>query len=793
MDNTEDIMKNTGAAVGMLGGTDVHIIENLNYDDYLSSVYTYEDACEASRNAQINLAEAEKEFKGIKAELDQLLIQNAKVTDERDKIIAEETAKREEIWKKNQARFDVLISTKKALAETNASKDIANKKEEYRSSVDSCKKNISSLHNKIASLDKSYAELKEQQKKFNNFTGADFPPADDKALAVLKRAYEKKLLTKGQEELLAGDVDKPCKQWLSGFDSLIDIEKEFTGTEFYQKLVEGRVTRTVIEKLAAITAIAAGILTALLCVVLAAFEPNIFSIVVHTIVGTLALGAFFASLTHLVRERFEKVRSLPVPERAMIIMAFLLGAVIGFFTSAFIAAPARGAASLVFFILCSAVCGLLDRRLLMTKLACKYLSKVTFLKDKARKELFSEYENAEDGRYSFMIYCYLCHEAVLLYLSMEYRQMEIDSIRKKIDFNRKDSKHYSEQLETEKQRLEELKSGEQTVKDFERERSSELAKEIADIESKRPALPDFGSEVRTACASKLDPLEKEHKELSAKIARLSREAKILEEENTRECETAEKLRAQKKLIATALRQWKKTPIPAATDYKIVGKLCIDSKSSLKIVTHDCEPIVLMYKPKQFTKTPAESAAPFIYKYIRGLCKINPRRLMQVNIFDYVSDPKYYSSYQAFESLSTAGVIPGVYSQRDFEIRLFSSVSGYRTFKDFFRLRFSRLKTFIDENSSSLPEGRRSDLADIDRLAADDGSLFLYQICLFVVPRKDDVPLFHPPKSLLDLIDKGLCKRLGMLPVFIADSDNIADEWKPVVEKYKICDHIFSIN
>ena len=332
----------------------------------------------------------------------------------------------------------------------------------------------------------------------------------------------------------------------------------------------------------------------------------------------MAIGGLFASVTHVLRERFDKIKSLPIPERAMLVMTFVFGALLGGTAGVFLVSPHRNVAVLVYGFLCAAATGLLFRRLLMTKFACKHLSGIVHLQDKARKELFEQYENADEGRYTFMIYCYLCHESVLMYLSMEYSQNEIDSIQQKLDFNRKDHKHYSESLASVKSRLASLKSAEQDVTSFERERLERLTAELEQIESERPPQPDFVAEVKKTCASKLDPLDAEHKELSAKISRLEREVRVLKEDCRLESENLLKLRAQKRLIAGALRQWKKTPMPIATDYKLVDKMCIDSKSKLTIVTHNRKPIVLLCKPKQPTDSPADYAASFIYRYIKGL-------------------------------------------------------------------------------------------------------------------------------------------------------------------------------
>lgn len=773
--------------------TERTMIENMTYDDYLSSVYTYEEASADSLRAQAELDSVRCRRDECAAALRSLKSKDEEIRRRYNEIINADVKQKKELWKKSQARFDFKLSNRKAVASQTAKNDIQNKKDEYASELKKAQEQEHSLKKHLAELETDHTALKEEQKRFANFTGKSFPPTDHEALAVLERARDKRLLTKFQREMLEGNVNKLCDRWIKGFDGLTSTEKKFVSSEFYSKLVEGKVTPEVIRSLANA---ASAVFAALLLIIIAmtfAVEPNAFTMVLRTAVSTFALGGLFASGSHLLREKVEAVRFLPIPEKVMLVTAFVLGCTAGFFIGAYVYAPAPGASALIYSAAAAASCVLLFRRFLLTRLAARALSKFSFLKDKARKNIFAEYETLEDGLYNFMIFCYLKHDAVLQYLSMQYTQSEIAAISEKLDFNRKDSKYYTEQLAAAKQKYNDLKNGRGDLEAYERRRNEQLAAELAQIEAERPAEPDFAEEAKKNCEAQLAPLKAELSALSADISEKENSLRVLEEEFNESCEQAIILKAQKKRIAAALRSWKKTPMPASTDYKLLDAFCLDTKTKISIIHHDLKPYVLRYSSSGRAKSPSEALAPLLYRCVRGLCKINPRRLLQVNIFDYVSDPEVLLNAASFRKLSERGVIEGIYSMKEFEMRLFSNSEGYSTFKELFKLRCGKVGSVIKEHRSEIRDDVKPDLALANSFVGESGELFLYQICMFIVPREGEGDRFRPPKGILDLIDRDSSARLGILPLFFADSDSVAHEWIPVIEKYGTSDYIFPIN
>ena len=769
------------------------VIENMTYDDYLSAVYSYEEASADSLRAQAELETARRELDNAESALHAFRVKDEENRRRYSDILGAEIVRKKDVWKKSQARFDFKISNRKAVAAQTAKNDIQNKKDEYETELKEAKEKERSLNERLSQIEKSYSELKEEQRGFNSFTGKSFPPADENVLAVLERAGSKRLLSPFQREMLDDNIDRVCNPWISGFDGLVKMEKKLPGTEFYRLVKEGRVTPEIIRGLSNTLAAFFAVILALTVAATAAVEANAFTMTVRTLVSTFAFGGLFASGLHLLRERVAAVRRLPIPERVMIIAALVLGCVPGFFIGAFVYAPAPSVVSLLYGIPAAAACALLFRRTLRTKLSARLLSKVPALQDRARKNIFREFETKDNGIYNFMIFCYLRHDAVLQYLSMQYTQAEIDALRNKLDFNRKDAKYFGEQAEKAKSRVCELTKARSEIDAYERERNEQLAEEIRLIEAERPKEPDFEEEAKKSLEAQLEPLDREHSGLFASIGEKEAAVRALKAELDEKTESALNLRAKKKRIACALRSWKKTPMPASTEYRLLDAFCLDTKTKLRIIHHELRPYVIRYSSNQKTSNPSGTLAPLLYCCVRGLCKINPRRLIQINIFDYISDPSVLVGTPSFKKLSDRGVTEGIYSMKEFEIRLFSNAEGYSTFKDFFRLRCGRVGSVIRAHREEIPNGVKPDLALANSFHGDGGEMFPYQICFFIVPREGEGDKYRPPKGILDLIDRDSAVRLGILPIFFADSDSVAPEWKHILEKYPSDDYIFALN
>ena len=765
-----------------------NIIDRMTYNDYLSAVYSYDEAVEAASLAQNEVDRASVLRSAAETELMSLRAADSDCLRSIDKIISADVRSRREVWEKSRKRFDLKLSTRRTLAEQNAETDIKNKREEHESALITAKKTMNSIEKHIAELDRSYTALLEEQKKFSDFTGRTFPPCDSEALEMLCDAEQRRLLSPMQREMLDDTVDKVCKPWISCFDDLIGTEKSLTKTEFYKEYKKAAVTPSIIKRVSDITAAVAAALFSAIIIALNLSHAEKAAIFANTIVTMIGCAGVFASAMHTYTDgSIRPSAKSPEARRRFAAAAFAFGMTAGFLIARFVTALSASPAALLFHTAAACACALTFGRAVKTRFVSELISRLPFLKDAARRDILRKYENADGGRISFMIFCYLRHESVLQYLSMVYAQRETDSMQRKINFNRKDIKYFRSQLDDADKRLDQLKAASSDVEEYEKKRRAELADEIEAIESERPKLPDFEALARQACKDRTAAFDKRHAQLAEEISQREAELSEIETDCAEKLNRAMAKKMTKKRIAAALRSWNKTPVPESTDYRLLDAFCFESRTSLRIIRHGCKPFVMRLSRGRASE---DDLSPFLYRIIRDMCKINPRRLMQFNIFDCVSDPKLLVRSPLFTKLSEKGVIEGISSFRDFEIRVFSNSEGYRTFKDFFRLRCSRAGSVIKDNKENIPSGVKPDLALANKLSGQN-ELFLYQICIFIVPKKEDNAAFQPPKGLVELIEKGGCIRIGLLPIFIADPDSAAPEWAALIEKYRSDDHIYT--
>lgn len=763
--------------------------DELSYEDYLSAVFTYDDTCSELERAVIKAGIARERHSASEKKLNDARKLEAENREKYNAVIGAEAKNQRELWEKNQARFDVRLSQEKAVARMNAENDIQNKKDEFRAAVKNAGKNVDSLKKMIDELESEYEDLESREKSLDDFNEEDKEPADTDVLAFLQRAQKKKLLSPVQREMIESNVNTVCHRRLSRCEDHIALEKKLVSTTFYQSLLEGKVTDKIFAEFARSVSAVFTAFAVLVSLVLYAFQPNVFTMILHTSASVLSFGGLFASVTHVIREKYPKVRSLPVAERVMLIGMFVLGCVPGFFIGFFLFAPYRNVFTLLLSLIYSGACGCLLHRIMTIKLAKKYIGRITFLKDSARRDLFLKYENESNKMYSFMIFCYLCHHPVKDYLIMEKLQKERDEIQEKKRSNRSELEKACRELSKAESLLQSRESEKEAVGNYIKERRKRLDEQIMKIDSERPPEPDFIELAKNICAKDTEALEDEYELLSENTAALEEENAPLAEDDRLKSEREQRLQALKDRTENAIREWKKTPSISSRMHGLVDRVCIDSSSRITVIRHDLKPHVLYYEPKRRLDEPAETIKLFIFRYIRSLCKIDPRALMQVNIFDFVSEPHTLLDCRQFRGISDNGVIMGVYSTDKFEIRLFSDNSGCTTFFSVLDMQCEKIEAeyarFNEESDITFAKINK-------RRFAEKKTPFLYQICIFAVPRKEDnAP--PPPKEVLALIKSGAYMKYGVLPVFIADHGSIDPAWKAVIGRFASCPHVFSLN
>lgn len=758
------------------------IIDNMNYNDYLSAVYSYEQKADDCKRAHDKARLAYNARAAAKEKLDDVRREEQLNRDSYNKILDGEAAAVRRAWESTNSRFDLRLATQSENERLKAKNDIIKYKRRQAAAVKEVQERIDNYTQKLADAEESFDYYSDELDKLANFSGGTFPPYNADVLAALERARNKRLLTKYQMEMLDDDVETVCGTWISGFDSLENAERELADSRFYKKLVKGAVTKEVISTTAAVSSVAVGVLSVIFVILLTLAEPSEFERVVQVIITTGAFGGVFSSAAHMLRSNVDAVRNLPIREKAMAVITFSLGAVIGCITGLFI--PPL----IIMNMLCAAACAFLFHRIMLTSYAAKLLRKIPLLKDMSRRQLFAEYEKLDDGTYNFRIYCYLNHNAVLTYSSIAYAEEKRADLRKKKNVAEKDKKNYSAELNSAKDELDKLGRG-YDLDNYKRTRMKQCEEKIRAYENERPPKPDFEQTAYENKKDVLEPYNSEYKNITSRISAAEAEWEKADNAYRVTKKAYETKAAFRDLVALALRSWGKSPLPVSTDYALVDALCADSTKDIHIIHHDLKPYVVLYKPVTQKESPAETLHGTLYRFARGLCRINPRRLIQINIIDYISDPNILTNSKYFRSFFGKGIIGGIRTMKEFDIRLFSDRGVFKTFFKLFELQCGEMTDLLDRSGVAAPE---CDIAEANRIAEPLGDVFPYQICFFVVPRANDVSACPPPHEIIALIEDGTYLKRGILPFFFAQQDDIAPEWRSLLAKLPTEPYVFML-
>ena len=760
----------------------------MTYNDYISAVYGYEDALQAEQDAAAAAIQMKKKRTAIIAAIEKYEQRAAANRAEHDKLLTEEIGRKKDSWQASAAKLDYKISIEIANEKQSARIEIENHRDRYDHVVKETEQRVKKDVLRMKELDAAYERLSRYNSRFDDYEGVSAPPYSEDVVDTMQRAMDKHLLTKYQREMTELDADSACRGWLTGFPALETAEKELAESEFYEKIVKGEVTPEVFEKTAVISSYAFFGLLVLMSIILAAAKPVILLRIFGIIVLSFGLGALLASLMHEARNRFDVIKRLRLKSHFLAIAAFAVGVVPGIFIG--IALPVLNSFMPLFLLLAAgSVCSsMLLRRGLRTSFVHDLLSDVPFLRDCARKQIFQEYEGLEDGKYNFMIYCSLNHDACLQYVSIKYADSEKKRISHEMSVNRKTYAYYENELLNDSDELDALKTTDEPA-EFEKKRNAQLAERIKVLEAKRPLCPDFTEKAEESIKDKLEPLDEEYGRITGILTEAKKKFKPFEEKFRQRVQTYRDSHERLEIIKNALRDWDQTPVPAATGYKLVGMLCTDNGDTPMIVEHKLKPIVVEYAAAKFRRNPSETLCNTIYEYIRGLCRINPKRLIQINIFDYVSDARFLLRTDVFDGMTKRGIGCGVHNMKSFEVRLFFNESGLDTFCEIQAGRKAAMDEVFRMNESRIKEGAKRTVSLANRLAADT-DIFLYQVCIIVVPREGEGGQFPLPTDLFDVIKNS---GSGILPIFFADKNSIAQEWEPIISALPHCSQVISIN
>ena len=762
---------------------DGDIISNMTYSDYLSAVYSYEDKANKKANYDRKIIPLKHIRDTRRLELKALESAAENNRAERKKIHDDAVNEQKDKWQKIQDRLDVQISQEVGRAKQQAEAEVNKKKQEYLDEVGAFNDKVNYLKSDIFRLDNERKEIEIYRNKYDDYSIDFSPVADESVLELLKTARDKHWLTPYHKELLKANADKICEKRIQTFEELEEREREFAASKMVEDIRKGEVTRQVIEEFSKRVGAASGILFALLGIVAHANPTLLFFAYIQAFMSCVFLGGMSFDIGRRTASKKFPKKKQKKQVAFISTLSFLLGNALGFWIWAVLFFGNQSIFSLVYTLLSAVGVGIVFRQIILARFTEKYLKKIPFLKDRARYYVFKNSSKAENGKYNLQIYCYLNHNLVLHYLSIKHKDEINEDIETKLENNRNLHKKDRAELAKMAAQKKEILAKRQQFKEFVKQRKAQLIKEIRAIESRRGSMDtvDFESKLPQNVLFEIIRLDAEYGDLQVQIDNTALALKRAEEHYNSVRRKYENVSREYTLIEEALRYWYKTPTPSATDYSLLDALCFESKNHLSIIHHNLQPFAFRYTVRKRDKNPSESLKVTIFRYIRGLVKINPCRMLQINIVDPVSDPKILLEDERFSRFSSMGMISGVYSMNDFEIRLFSNERAYNTFRSVFKTQCVEIQKVLSRNSHMIPLGEPYSLELANRIRNDENEPFMYQIMMFIVPRESDKTDFQPPAEIVKSIENGTYLNMGILPVFFVDDDSIHRKWRRVVE------------
>lgn len=763
---------------------DSEIISNMTYSDYLSAVYSFDDKAydKARYDKKIIPLEQQRDSKlAMLKALEQSALDNRS---QQRKLHDDAIEEQKKNWQKTQDNLDVLIAQEVFRAKHMAFANVNKKKEEYIEERDQYNNKVNNLKDDLLRLDNELKEINIYRNKFDDYTIETSPVEDESVMELLETAKEKRWLTAYHRELLQRDANDVCEKRVDTFEQLAELERDFANSKMVEDIRAGEVTREVIEEFSKRAAVMCAAVVALMATIAAANPSLVFFCCFQAAASSLMFGGVSLDVGHrLLKKKFPKKKERSKVNLLSLFAGFLGGSV-GFLIWAAFIAGVQNLFVFVYTLLASAATGFLFRQILLRPLPERLLKRIPFLQNRARYFVFKNNLKVENGKRNLQIYCCLNRPLVLHYLTIKHIEDINADIENRIKRNRELYKKDRQQLAALAPRRKVILEKQREFNEYVEQRKDELSREIKSIEARRGDTEsiDFESKLPQNVSSELIRLDAEYEDIQVQIEDTALALKRAEEHLSSARKKYGEAAKEYALVEEALRYWYKTPTPSATDYSLLDSLCFESKNQLSIIRHNLKPFAFRYTVRHKESSPSESVKVMIFKYIRGLIKINPCRMIQVNIIDPVSDPKILMNDDRFKRLSPMGVIGGVYSVSDFEIRLFSSERSYNTFRSIFKTQCIEIQRVLSANKDKIDEGEPYSLELANRIKNNENEPFMYQVMMFIVPRAFDRTSFEPPHEIVKAIENGTYLNMGLLPVFFVDDESVHKDWRSVVDR-----------
>ncbi len=759
-------------------------VSELTYEDYLSAVYTYQDKLVEKKECEAEIGRMFKVTEKSKKMLDDTTKAIDDNRSKRRKVHDLAIAQQKAVWKSKQDRLDVKISQESGRAKDEAQAEKDKRAAELKKSEEDFKKKKQEVESREKYLGQEHVDLQHTREFLDDYHADDVPVADESVLELLELAEEKGLMTPHYKALLNMKTSEVCKKRITDVEDLLKQESEFASSECVKKLKEGKVTRKVIKEFSVVAAAVFLVITYAFSLMSGSVSVNNpFSFVLSLTcagISTVFVGGVLMTIVEVIGKKYWFEDEMTMQDRSLLIAVLVIGMIGGFLIWLFLLYGRTGIFNNVYYLISAIGASLIFKRFLNLEICEKLLGKLPFLKNRARHFVFKAAENTEAD---LQIYCYMNHSAVLQYLSIVIRDRLLKQNKNKIELNDNLQIHNKKEQDELSEQAEKLERLRKDIEELNKKTDEQLAERLKKIKAQRGETknPDFEGLLPKKVVEELNSLDEEHKALSKTRLEQEQAAKkyedkfnALADKHTAICEKTE-------LIERAMHDWNSSPFPSQSSFKIHPVICLESNKKYVILRHNLKATELKYPGKSPEMSPMSVLENTIYRYIKGLLKINPKSMLQINIVDPVSHPDILQYSEKFSRLCPKGIANGVRAVNGFDLRLFTEESDFESFNMLFGKKTDELQDFLLKNYDKISDEKSRSVETANAIKQDDKKPFVYQVMIFVVPRAyDDTDFLPPPYILKSIKDKTYFKK-GILPIFFADKDSVHPSWEGILD------------
>jgi len=756
--------------------------KNVTYQQYRDAAYRYNSASEKMRKEKQELEEANESLCKKREELEQIEV---KITDNRTQrtdLLERETKIFKQQWEVKKVETDKAVDDEIRKINEEAGLRLDKQNEDYNKKKAGIDKIVRPYYNRVEIFKTEVQELSRKESNLGDFT-KEVPIGNKKVQDFLNRSRKKRFLSRKQDELLR----KPCDVIIEKnrnfrvFDDVINAEKELAASDWYKRLEKGDVTERVRMKAAVV--VSGAIIFLFFLFLMVFFLAGLHGAVknVQVIMMMLAMGGFTSNIVNFVVIRMffsDKTDYWKnIAKLVSVIAGMILGMVLWmvFYNSS-------ESIGFTLFVLSMVGTFFLCRKSFVTYVKLTTLGRIGLLRELARKEIFRELLPDSDNKHFLQMYCYYNHNAVIDYIAMNYRDNIHREIQEKLEVANNCLTVAKRELLKYNKELKQLIRLRAENKEKKAAIEMDRVNAVDEAEKKRlTEMPDFLEQLPENVLSEIKSLDEEYDKLCTKRENIEADCLAKDDFVLKKRKLSIDSQNRVKEMQTVLFGWDSSPEPHESEYCFSDILCFESTDNISIIKHNLEPFIFWYQAKSSNSSPASSLNKVLCRCIKGLKKINPQALMQINIIDSVSDRKDVTEYREYSKLSADGIITYIKTTDQYELRLIDNKDSSKMLRALFISQCYDIRDFFNKHKDMIDDDTEKSLAGANQLRNDENEPFVYQVMMYVVPREYDDDVIEPPKEIVQAMKDDTCVSMGVIPFFFVDQDSVHEKWREAVE------------